>query len=303
MTVYVSEQHYIQLWLEQEGKEPLLEPLFRWLTQFQKDRQDRQTHRQEAHKSQVFPQTPLFHPEHYAFMREQHDRHLRLTAQHTQCINDRESERARADMAPPLPMLSFAQCALAFKYVEEFQIQALTSPLVQDVVDFLQRIVKARDCDPRQPKKEQVSCAMREQARSLLQALLELLIPELEPLRFQGQTLAEHVLRANMLAMYKWEYQKLDQIWKEHKKKDERLAALQKVYTKRPGAELNTWIQTLNPSSIAEKLVAEQFASSVPAEYVPQNASVRHYLRQARKERQAEAATMDAYRKMIDSRK
>ena len=307
MTAFLTDQYYIHLWLEQEGKELLLEPLFQWLTQFQKDRQDRLARVQQANKINIGPPTPLSDPEHYAFQREQHDRHLRLAAQHTQCINGRESERARADIAPPCPMLSFEHCTLAFEYLEKFQAQALTSPLVRDVVDFLQRIVNARDFDLFQSKKERVSRALREQARSLLQALLELLVPVLEPLSFQEQTSAGHNLRANMLAMYEWEYKKLKQTWEDHKKqKKERLTVLQKVYTERSVAELNTWIDELNSSSIAEKLVAEQFESTVSenqGRYASANQAVRHYLRQARRERDASAATRATYRKMIDSRK
>jgi hypothetical protein len=152
MVAYVSEQYYIDLWLEQEGKEPLLEPLSQWLAQFRKDCQDRQTRMQEANKSEIFPLTPLSHPVYFAFSQECRARRTHLDAQHTQCINDRESERARADIAPPWPIPSFEHCTVAFEYMEEYQGQALPSPLVRDVIGFLQRIIKARDCDPVQSR-------------------------------------------------------------------------------------------------------------------------------------------------------
>jgi hypothetical protein len=51
MTENVSEQYYIDLWLGQEGKAPLLERVSQWLTQFC---QDRQTRMQEANKLESF---------------------------------------------------------------------------------------------------------------------------------------------------------------------------------------------------------------------------------------------------------
>jgi hypothetical protein len=109
---------------------------------------------------------------------------------------------------------------------------------------------------------------MREQARTLLQPLVGLLVPVLEPLSFQEQTLEGHNQRANMLAMYEWEHKRLKQIGTEHKAKEERLTALQQAYPKKSATELSTWIDDLAPASIAEKLVAEQSESAGSATYI-----------------------------------
>jgi hypothetical protein len=260
MTEYVSEQYFIMLWLE---KEPLLEPLYQWRDQYRKGRKNGQALEQEAEELKTVPPPPRLKPQWGAVVRETQERHAQLEAQHTACINDRAY--ARGDGAPPLPILSFAHLQLAFQYVDTLQARALTSPLVQDVVDSLQRIVQARDCDPVQDKKEWVSRQMRKWAQRLLQDLFALLIPPIKALTFMENTLEGHGLRFNMLGMYEYERARLADILGDkrirRRDKQHRLAALREAYPAQSEQELERWFNS-EPADVAEELVAQQYTSN-----------------------------------------
>jgi hypothetical protein len=135
----------IDLWLEQEGKEPLLKRVSQWLKKYGEEREYRQNLAREGQKIKTYPPDPIREPQHFEFYKTQKARRMQIDLQHTQAVNDRA--RDRGDFAPPLPILSFEHLTLAFEYVEVVQVLALGSPLVQDVADSLQRIVKARECD------------------------------------------------------------------------------------------------------------------------------------------------------------
>lgn len=281
MTTGFVDQNFIQLWLEQEDIEPRLGPLCQWLDQYLKELEKRHKLAQEAQDLTIEPPPPRPKPQWYAFVKEKQQRHTQLDAQHIQCISEREY--ARGEWTPPLPILSRAHLQLAFECVEAFQAFALASPLVRDVVDSLQRLIQARSCDPYLDKKEQRSLTMREQARALLNGLFNLLIPRLEPLTFEEQTLNGHVLRANMLEIYKYEHAHITQIFKENTNYAPRLVALREAYPRVPKHLLERWFkdsehpcQSKHPWQIATELVAWQFDAS--------GTTVRRILSQAKKE-------------------
>jgi hypothetical protein len=184
------------------------------------------------------------------------------------------------------------QLQFAFVYVEEFHARAIASPVVQEVMDFLSRIVQTRGDDPMQNKKDLIPRPMRECASKLLKKLLLSANPPIEPLRFRESTMEGYVLRANMLAMNNKELETLRRLWKEHNSKPERLRALQECYPTKSPEELKNWLhKKFTPAQIAENLVAQQYDSAVSPEsapgpspeHAPERPSIRHYLRQARR--------------------
>src|SRR5688572_2289383 len=111
MAVAFSEQFYLQRWLEQEAKEPRLDPLFRWHEQHRQYRKDRQTKVREAQKIQTFPPTPLRDSKYFDSKRAQQEYGAQLEVEHAQWVNARTSAPVDISSGPFIPSLKQLQFA------------------------------------------------------------------------------------------------------------------------------------------------------------------------------------------------
>lgn len=156
---------------------------------------------------------------------------------------------------------------LVFALVQAYATEALSLLLVKEVIDFLRLLIQ----------NQSLRREYRQDARKLLLALFQQLIPRLPKQQPRAQTLDAYFWRRDLLVQYELEYARLRQVLKRrYHNPAARLLTLQEHYPHIPREQLDTW----RPNQCA---TITQMLVGLPYGLTP--AMVYKVLQQARTER------------------